>query len=57
MRAGYKWALFYTTIAIIMLVAGFITQITSYLYGAIILAVVSFYWMFREQIKTRVKRK
>lgn len=38
-------------------VAGYITRIVSYLYVAIILTLVSFYWMFREQIIKKFRSK
>jgi hypothetical protein len=33
MRDGYKWAVIYTTLALIFVVAGYIKQIEGFLYG------------------------
>ena len=57
MRDSDKWAVIYTTLALIFVVAGYIKQIEGFLYVAILLTIVSFYWMFREQIIKKFRRK
>lgn len=51
MRYQYQQALIYTLIALVMFVIGYRRQETALFVGAIVLCLVSFYWLFREKIK------
>jgi hypothetical protein len=55
MKKSYRWALFYSIIAISFMIWGVVSKIDTYLYGAILLAVVSFYWMFRDKMITTAR--
>jgi 4-hydroxybenzoate polyprenyltransferase len=57
MKKSDWWALFYSVLALIMFIWGYNTRIEMFLYTAILLALISFCWMFREQIIKKFRRK
>jgi len=42
-----KWAIFYTILALILFIVGFITQEWAFLVCAIVVSACSFYWIWK----------
>lgn len=57
MRYSDKQAVFYTCLAIFMVIIGIVRQIESFLYGAVLVTLVSFYWIHRDMIIKKFRKR